>query len=62
VSRKSLVPNNVLTGTADPSTPTLRAGDTYFNTSTMKLRVHTGSAWTDVIADAEGLIWMSVGP
>lgn len=31
------------TGTSDPSSPA--AGDTYFNTSTQKLRVYTGTAW-----------------
>lgn len=42
------VPLNIYAASSDPSTPTLRAGDLYYNTTTGKVRVHTGSAWADV--------------
>lgn len=45
MSRKSLVPVNLLAGTAAPSTPTLRPGDTYYNTTDGQLYIYTGSAW-----------------
>lgn len=52
MSNRALVPVNVYTATADPSFPTLRAGDLYYNTSTNILRVYTGSAWADTSSGA----------
>jgi hypothetical protein len=47
MSRLALTPTNVPSSATDISTPTLRAGDLYYNTST-GLMVYTGSAWTTV--------------
>jgi hypothetical protein len=51
VSRLALTPTNVPASATDISTPTLRAGDLYYNTTT-GLMVYSGSAWTQVSADA----------
>lgn len=51
MSRLALTPTNVPASATDISTPTLRAGDLYFNTST-GLMVYTGSAWSQVSTDA----------
>jgi len=45
MSRLSLSPLNAPARTTDPSTPTLRAGDHYFNTTDNSLRVYNGSIW-----------------
>ena len=45
MSKKSLVPLNVLASSSAPTTPTLRAGDIYFNTSDLTLYSYSGSAW-----------------
>jgi len=45
MSRKSLVPVNVPALASAPSTPTLRAGDLYFNTTDSTLYSYTGAAW-----------------
>jgi len=45
MSRKSLVPLNVLASATAPTIPTLRAGDVYFNTTNSTLYSYTGSAW-----------------
>jgi hypothetical protein len=47
MSRLALTPTNVPASATDISTPTLRAGDLYFNTTT-GLMVYTGSAWSQV--------------
>lgn len=47
MSRLALTPTNVPASATDISTPTLRTGDLYYNTST-GLMVYTGSAWTAV--------------
>lgn len=44
MSRLALTPTNVPASATDISTPTLRAGDLYFNTST-GLKVYDGSQW-----------------
>jgi hypothetical protein len=51
VSRLALTPTNVPASASDISTPTLRAGDMYYNTST-GLKVYTGSIWTAVTASS----------
>lgn len=45
MSRKSLVPVNVPALASAPSTPTLRTGDLYFNTTDSTLYSYTGTAW-----------------
>ena len=47
MSRLALTPTNVPASATDITTPTLRAGDLYYNT-TSGLMVYTGSAWTAV--------------
>lgn len=51
MSRKSLVPLNVLASAVSPTTPNLSAGDLYFNTTDNVLYSYTGSAW---VAAASG--------
>jgi hypothetical protein len=51
VSRLALTPTNVPASATDISTPTLRAGDLYYNT-TEGLKVYTGSAWTTISTSA----------
>jgi hypothetical protein len=46
MSTKALVPLNVLAMGSDPTGQ--RAGDLYFNTSTLKVRIYNGSAWIDL--------------
>jgi hypothetical protein len=45
MSRKSLVPVNVPALSSAPSTPTLRTGDLYFNTTDSTLYSYNGTAW-----------------
>lgn len=45
MSKKSLVPLNVLASATAPSSPTLRAGDLYFNTVNNTLYSYSGSSW-----------------
>ena len=47
MSRLALTPTNVPSSATDISTPTLRAGDLYYNTTT-GLMVYTGATWTSV--------------
>lgn len=49
MSRLALTPTNVPASATDISTPTLRAGDLYYNTS-QGLKVYTGTAWVLVSA------------
>lgn len=45
MSRKTLVPLNFLNSSSAPTTPTLRPGDSYFNTSDGLTYVYNGSSW-----------------
>lgn len=45
MSRKSLVPLNVLASATVPTIPTLRAGDVYFNTTDNLLYSYSGYGW-----------------
>ena len=47
MSRLALTPTNVPASASAITTPTLRAGDLYYNTST-GLMVYDGSNWTQV--------------
>jgi hypothetical protein len=59
MSRLALTPTNVPASATAISTPTLRAGDLYYNTST-GLMVYTGSAWT-VVGTASGVTEIDAG-
>lgn len=48
MSKLALDPINLLQSSGAPTNPTLRAGDTYFDTSTNAVYVYTGSAWVIV--------------
>lgn len=47
MSTKSLVPLNVLAKSSEPVGQ--RAGDLYFDTTTLKLRIYNGSLWNDIV-------------
>jgi hypothetical protein len=51
VSRLALTPTNVPSSATAINTPTLRAGDLYYNTST-GLMVYTGTVWSQVSSNA----------
>jgi hypothetical protein len=59
MSRLALTPTNVPASATDISTPTLRAGDLYYNTST-GLKVYTGSAW-EVVSTTSALTEIDAG-
>jgi hypothetical protein len=51
VSRLALTPTNVPASATAITTPTLRTGDMYYNTTT-GLMIYDGSNWTQVSANA----------
>jgi hypothetical protein len=51
MSRQALTPTNVPASATAISTPTLRTGDLYYNTST-GLMVYDGTAWQQVSSNA----------
>jgi len=66
VSRLALTPTNVPASATDISTPTLRTGDLYYNTST-GLMVYTGSAWIQVssnstVSEIDAGVFDSIAP
>jgi hypothetical protein len=65
MSRQALTPTNVPASAAAISTPTLRAGDLYYNTST-GLMVYDGAAWQQVSSGAatelDGGVFDSIAP
>ena len=66
MSRQALTPTNVPASASDISTPTLRAGDLYFNTS-QGLKVYDGSNWqlvstTSVLTEMDGGAYDSIAP
>ena len=66
MSRLALTPTNVPASATDISTPTLRAGDLYYNTST-GLMVYTGSAWIQVssnstVSEIDAGVFDSIAP
>jgi len=66
MSRLALTPTNVPASATAISTPTLRAGDLYYNTST-GLMVYTGSAWSQVssnvtISEIDAGVFDSIAP
>jgi hypothetical protein len=66
MSRLALTPTNTPASATDISTPTLRAGDLYYNTSS-GLQVYTGSAWTTVgtsalVTEIDAGVFDSIAP
>jgi hypothetical protein len=65
VSRLALTPTNVPSSATDISTPTLRAGDLYFNTTT-GLKVYDGSAWvvvgTSTLTEIDAGVFDGIAP
>ena len=54
MSRLALTPTNIPALSSAPTTPTLRAGDMYFNTGNSTVYVYTGSTWTAVSGGGGG--------
>ena len=66
MSRLALTPTNVPSSATAINTPTLRAGDLYYNTTTGPM-VYTGSAWSQVssnvsVTDIDGGVFDSIAP
>lgn len=66
MSRLALTPTNVPASSTAISTPTLRAGDLYYNTST-GLMVYSGSAWeqvstTSTVSELDAGVFDSIAP
>ena len=66
MSRLALTPTNIPSSATAINTPTLRAGDLYYNTST-GLMVYDGSNWTQVssnvtISEIDGGVFDSIAP
>ena len=65
MSRLALTPTNVPSSATAIITPTLRAGDLYYNTST-GLMVYTGSAWSQVsnsaVTEIDAGVFDSIAP
>ena len=45
MSRLALDPTNLLVATTNPTTPTIRTGDMYINSTDNSLRFYNGSTW-----------------
>lgn len=65
MSRQALTPTNVPASASAISTPTLRAGDLYYNTTT-GLMVYDGAAWQQVssgaVTELDGGVFDSIAP
>ena len=66
MSRLALTPTNVPASATAISTPTLRTGDMYYNTST-GLMIYDGSNWTQVssnaaVSEIDGGVFDSIAP
>ena len=66
MSRLALTPTNVPASATAITTPTLRAGDMYYNTTT-GLMVYDGSNWTQVssntvVSEIDGGVFDSIAP
>jgi hypothetical protein len=66
MSRLALTPTNVPASATDISTPTLRTGDLYYNTTT-GLMVYDGTEWTTVggtttITEIDAGVFDSIAP
>ena len=66
MSRLALTPTNVPSSATAIVTPTLRAGDLYYNTST-GLMVYSGTAWeqvsaTSTVSEIDAGVFDSIAP
>lgn len=66
MSRLALTPTNVPASATAISTPTLKTGDLYYNTTT-GLMVYNGTAWTTVgatsaVTEIDGGVFDSIAP
>lgn len=66
MSRQALTPTNVPASASAISTPTLRTGDLYYNTTT-GLMVYNGTSWTQVssnvtISEIDAGVFDSIAP
>lgn len=66
MSRQALTPTNVPSSDTAISTPTLRAGDLYYNTTT-GLMVYSGTAWvqvsaTSTVSEIDAGVFDSIAP
>lgn len=66
MSRLALTPTNVPASATAISTPTLRTGDLYYNTTT-GLMVYNGTAWTQVssnvtVSEIDAGVFDSIAP
>jgi hypothetical protein len=66
VSRLALTPTNVPASATAISTPTLKTGDLYYNTTT-GLMVYNGTDWTTVgtasgVSEIDGGVFDSIAP
>lgn len=66
MSRLALTPTNVPASATDISTPTLRAGDLYYNTTT-GLMVYSGTVWqqvstTSTLTEIDAGVFDSIAP
>ena len=66
MSRLALTPTNVPSSASAINTPTLQAGDLYYNT-TLGLQVYSGTAWTTVgtasgVSEIDGGVFDSIAP
>ena len=66
MSRLALTPTNVPALASAPSTPTIRTGDLYFNTTTSSLMVYNGTAWVSTSAtsltEIDGGVFNGIAP
>ena len=67
MSKLALDPVNHPTATADPTTPAIRSGDAYFNTSDNSFRVYNGTSWvaltsSSTVASIDGGVSDSIAP
>lgn len=62
MSKSAKVPVNLYVSSGNPTLPTLREGDSYWNSTSKRMRIYNGSAWVEPADDAETLAWMSVSP
>jgi hypothetical protein len=65
MSRQALTPTNVPASATAISTPTLRTGDLYYNT-TLGLQVYNGTAWVTIgssaVTELDAGVFDSIAP
>jgi hypothetical protein len=59
MSKRGLIPANIYSASADPTTPTPQSGDVYYNTTSSILRRYNGSTWADLGGSATYLATVS---